>query len=167
MFLQLYGSDKHINQSILAGRQEQSGPWSHHQSFFLAQKTIPTGAWQSIISLLVFNCFLQWSLHSVVKLGHHRNTSTHYPIKVAENWQGRNKAHAPSLLRYHHHHHHHHHLTFLSLHVPSQWSDLGMCGHLVRFQVHDLVIGETPPACFSLLNFLKKLKFAFLFHKNF
>ena len=38
MFLQLYSSDKQINQSILAGRQEQVGPSFDHQSLFLAKK---------------------------------------------------------------------------------------------------------------------------------
>ena len=95
MFLQLYGSDKHINQSILTGRHEQSGPWFDHQSFFLAQKSIANGAWK--LSLLVYNCFLQcqcWSILSLITFCGQTGTSSQnyksFPAKVAENWQGRN-----------------------------------------------------------------------------
>ena len=67
MFHQLsVSTDKHINQSILTGRHEDSAPWSDHQSFFSSwlKKSIPT-YWSLTINYL---CWFRIVSYSAVML---------------------------------------------------------------------------------------------------
>ena len=153
--------DKHINQSILAGRQEESAPWSDHQPslhYWLREVflEVSTGAWISIISagwqwtptvMLMMIYFIthyilwsNWDIIATLQLISSKGCRT-----LTRLFESFSSIFYTTLTYYHRISFSY--SSFLATSQCRPWWGLGIWGHLVcpGLARCDLVVRETPP----------------------